>query len=644
MTGKIYSLISFLTLFWFLCLYIGFKNHKKIVTPVDFFIFGRQVPSWSFVTMITCTTFSGWVFFLQPGLIFINGLPFAVTSLAAIIIPLISILFSKRQWMLSKRYGFVTPSEMISEYFKSDILRILVVTIALGFSIPFIAMQLSLGGLLLSVLSDNIIGMGSASILIGAIIIVYLSAGGIKSIIYIDAINFLLIIFGIVCIGFVILDLVGSWDLLNESLSRVANLKGKLFNINESYESYLSVPGTIKVVKLLNDSFSYNGIWTSSMILTFVFALTGIQMSPNMSMLTFSSKEIQYLGTQQIWFSGFLMGSLLIFFVTPIGVGSVLLGGNEVVNQSGSNISNILPANMYLNQYDNLVPYLISLIGEYSFVFFGILAICGVAAVQATSSIYLTTSAIVTRDVIKRFFVKNLNNQEQIFSSRIILMIIFIISLVLSIISEGKILALGSFSLSIACQMFVPLIAICYFSWFTKHGVALGIVVGIITVILTDGIGQKLFSDFIFWNKWPLTIHSSVWGVFFNLIAATTISFITQETKETNQKEKFHEFIRENKNYSITRRSLKPSAWIIVVTWLLFALGPGLIMGNQFFGKPMNVESWSFGMPSIWVWQVIFWFLGILLIWFLAIKMEMSTPPNKTIVSQVEDIGGGFKG
>ena len=115
------------------------------------------------------------------------------------------------------------------------------------------------------------------TLLIGAVIVVYLSAGGIKSIIYIDAINFLLIIFGIICIGFIILDLVGGWDLLNESLSRVGNLKGKLFNINEGYESYLSVPGTIKVVKLLDDSFSYNGIWTSSMILTFVFALTGIQ-------------------------------------------------------------------------------------------------------------------------------------------------------------------------------------------------------------------------------------------------------------------------------------------------------------------------------------------------------------------------------
>ncbi len=643
MTAKIYSLIFFLTLFWFLCLYIGFKNQKKIITPVDFFIFGRQVPGWSFITIITCTAFSGWIFFLQPGLIFVNGLPFAVTALAAIAIPLISILFSKRQWMLSKRYGFVTPSEMISEYFKSDILRILVVIVALGFSIPFIAMQLSLGGILLNILSDDIVGVGSGSILIGAIIVVYLSSSGIKSIIYIDAINFLLIIFGIICIGFIIYDLVGGWDLLNESLSRVANLKGKLFNVNESYESYLSVPGTIKLVKLLDDSFSYNGIWTSSMILTFVFALTGIQMSPNMSMLTFSSKEIQYLGTQQIWFSGFLMGFLLIFFLTPIGVGSILLGGNEVVNQSGSNISNILPGNMYPNQYDALVPYLINLIGEYSFVFFGILTICGIAAVQATSSIYLTTSGIVTRDVVKRFFVKNLGNKEQIFSSRIILMIIFIISLVISIL-YGNILSLGSFALSIACQMFVPLLAICYFSWFTKQGVALGIVVGIIAVIFTDSIGQELFGDFIVWNKWPLTIHSSAWGVFFNLIATVAISFITQETKETNQKEKFHEFIRENKNYSIARRSLKPSAWIIAVTWIIFALGPGLIMGNQLFGKPANVESWSFGMPSIWVWQVIFWILGILLIWFLAIKMEMSTPPEKTIVSQVEDIGSGFRG
>ena len=43
-------------------------------------------------------------------------------------------------------------------------------------------------------------------------------------------------------------------------------------------------------------------------------------------------------------------------------------------------------------------------------------------------------------------------------------------------------------------------------------------------------------------------------------------------------------------------------------------------------------------MPSIWVWQAIFWAMGILLLWFLAVKMEMSTSLEKNIVSQTEDI------
>ena len=564
--------------------------------------------------------------------------------MCAIGIPLIGVLFAKRQWMLSKKFGFVTPSEMISTYFKSEILRILIVIITLGFAIPFIAMQLSLGGLLISIISDDLIGIGSGAILIGAIIAIYLSTGGIKSIIYIDAVQFLLLIFGIICIGFITYDLVGGWDLLNESLSRIANIKENLFNLKENYNSYISVPGTMKAVQLSNESLSYNGIWTSSMVITFVFALTGIQMSPNISMLTFASKEASYFSTQQIWFSGFLMGFILIFFTAAIGIGSTLLGGNDVVNESGNNISNILPSNMYPDAAIGIVPYLINLVGEYSVIFFGILAICAVASIQSTSSLYLTTSAIVTRDILKKYFTKNLNNQEQIFSSRIVIMIIFLLSLILSLVSGSKIIDLGSFALAIACQMFVPLIAICYFSWFTKQGISFGIVVGIIAVFLTESIGQKIFGNLIIWNKWPLTIHSAAWGLFFNFISATLISFITQETKENNQKQKYHTFIDEYKSYSLTRKSLKPSAWIITITWMFFALGPGLIMGNELFGKPVNVESWSFGIPSIWVWKIVFWMLGILLIWFLAVKMEMSTSPEKNIIPQTEDIAGSYKG
>ena len=51
------------------------------------------------------------------------------------------------------------------------------------------------------------------------------------------------------------------------------------------------------------------------------------------------------------------------------------------------------------------------------------------------------------------------------------------------------------------------------FSWFTKQGVAFGIILGITAVIFTDGIGQNLFGQIIPWNKWPLTIFILLPGV-----------------------------------------------------------------------------------------------------------------------------------
>tara|TARA_Y100000590_G_scaffold450669_1_gene590723 strand:- start:11654 stop:13531 length:1878 start_codon:yes stop_codon:yes gene_type:complete len=624
-------------------LYWGFKSQKHTTTPVDFFIYNRDLPGWVYILVSTGIIFSGWIFFAHPSLIFFNGLSYSMTSLCVIGIPLIGILFSKRQWMLSKKYGFLTPGEMISAYFKSDLMRILIVIIALGFAIPFIAMQLFFGGMVFSILTNNVIPSGSGSLLIGLLVVSYLSLGGMKSLFYIDTLHFLFLVFGIITIGFITLDLVGGWDLLNESLSRISNIKKNIFNSKESYDAYLAIPGSIKFSEILDSQLVSHGTWTASLIFSFVFALAGIQMSPNLSMLTFSSREVSPFATQQIWFSGFLIGFILIFFTILVGAGSILLGGNEVINASGNNISKILPGNMFPNKILGIVPNLINITGDYSPLLFGILVICSFAAIQSTSYFYLSSSAIVNRDIIKKFFLKNMSNKSQIFSSRILIGLFFIISLVLSLQSTETILNFGSFSLAIACQMFVPLLAICYFPWLTKQGVALGIVVGILTVFCTDSFAQTIFGDFLKWNKWPLTIHSSLWGVFFNLIASVSISFITQDTKETNHKQKFHDFIGEYKSSSLARRTLKPSAWIVTVAWLFFALGPGMIIGNNIFGKPGNIETWSFGMPSIWVWQIISWVLGIMLIWFLAVKMEMSTSPEKKILSQNEDIGNSSR-
>ena len=97
MPGKIYSFIIFLTLFWIYCLYVGFKNYKKTFTPVDFFIYGRNIPSWVYVTVATGTIFSCWIFFVQPSLMLLNGFPFASTSLSVVGVSLVGLLFHLNQ-------------------------------------------------------------------------------------------------------------------------------------------------------------------------------------------------------------------------------------------------------------------------------------------------------------------------------------------------------------------------------------------------------------------------------------------------------------------------------------------------------------------------------------------------------------------
>ena len=180
------------------------------------------MPGWMFTIIATSTIFSGWIFIAHPSLILMNGLPFTMTSLSVIAIPLVGVFLMKRQWMLSKKYGFVTPSEMISTYFRSEIIRILIVLVTLLFAVPFLSMQLSFAGKVISIVTDDFIGPVSGSLLMGTVIVTYIGLIGIRSVTYIDTLQFFLFIFGIIALGFVAYDLVGGWDLLNESLSTVS--------------------------------------------------------------------------------------------------------------------------------------------------------------------------------------------------------------------------------------------------------------------------------------------------------------------------------------------------------------------------------------------------------------------------------------
>jgi hypothetical protein len=179
--------------------------------------------------------------------------------------------------------------------------------------------------------------------------------------------------------------------------------------------------------------------------------------------------------------------------------------------------------------------------------------------------------------------------------------------------------------------MWVPLAAVCYFPWLTREGVSWGLLAGIIGVMLTESIGQSVFGGALPWGRWPWTMHSAFWGIFFNLLVAIPVSANTQNSRERAHRQKYHDFLAAHAGLPKSKESLRPAAWIITIAWLFFGIGPGAVIGNDIFGSPNDATTWA--------WHILFWILGVGMMWFLAYKMEMSTLPKKSVSALVEDIG-----
>ena len=183
--------------------------------------------------------------------------------------------------------------------------------------------------------------------------------------------------------------------------------------------------------------------------------------------------------------------------------------------------------------------------------------------------------------------------------------------------------------------MWPALMSVCYFPWLTRQGVVLGLIAGLIAVTLTEKIGAQYMP----WGRWPWTLHSAGWGIIFNLGIAIIVSAMTQNKADTEHKMTFHSYLREHASVAPENRKLVPTAWIIVLVWFFFGIGPGAVIGNTIFGSPLDAATWMFGIPSIWAWQLLWWALGVFMMWFLAYKMGMSTVPDTEIEALHEDIG-----
>jgi Na+/proline symporter len=647
MSSAVYWLWGCVLAYWAYCIFWGLKGMQTSKTATQYMIAGRQLPMWVFVLAATATSFSGWTFVGHPGLIYRDGFQYAYASFYAITIPFTGMLFLKRQWMLGKHYGFVTPGEMLGHYFKSDAIRLLVVLVALCFSVPYLGLQLRASGFLFHSLTEGALDINAGMLLLSAIVILYVATGGLRAVAYVDTMQAILLALGIVILGIIAIDAIGGFAKMNEAIFALAEADTKL--TPDGYSHYIAIPGVIQFVA--TGPKAVGGAWTGVMILTYMFALMGIHSSPAFSMWAFSNKNPRPFAPQQVWASSFGIGLILFFFTAFHGVGAHFLGANadflanspELANDTLSRFIEVKEGDpqdimKMAGGQGNLVPILIRSMGEAAPWLVGLLAVCALAAMQSTGAAYMSTAGtMLTRDIMLHFIDKDMSDAKQKLFARFGVLLIVGAALLVAVTATDALVLLGGLAVAFGFQMWTSLIAVCYWPRITRQGAVVGLACGMVGVAMTETIAVNLFGDALPWGRWPLTMHSAFWGMLFNLPVALIISHFTQEKDEMEHRMKFHNFLRRHSSLSPEKKSLVPAAWIIVLVWFFFGIGPGAVIGNTIFGDPKVFESWTFGMPSIWAWQILWWALGVGMMWFLAYKMEFSTMPDATIEALTED-------
>lgn len=527
-----------------------------------------------------------------------QGFGFAAISLGGVMVPLTGALFFKRIWALTLRFGSANQADFFDQFYGSKVLVVLSAAVALLFAV-------ALGGLLLAQLASLFHALSGGSFspfysmaLISLILTVYSVIGGMRGVLYVGAIQGVLGAAGLIGLLVYVIFLAGGFGSFLAGLETAQKAAGN---------GQFGVSGVIQFTRGLGIETPAGGPWTAMMVFSTVIGFLGLQASPVMHQFAISARSTRGLAGTQTWVSAAIFGGLAVAL-------AIVVGGYGLVHADANVMLTALKQLAVQSPWFMAAAYfcLLSLI----FVF--------------VAAGHLSAANILVLEIYRRNFHRGLTDETAVVLVRIVIILLIILSVLMASSLPVATASLASLCLPLSLQFLPSLLGICFMRGITRQAATTGVVIGMICVLLTEDAGRWALHFIgldLPWGRWPWTLHSALWGICFNLLTVLVISVITQQSEQGRMWRAKNAFISETLQGSARVHALRPTAWSVVLAWLFLAVGPGLVMGNTAFVRLSadHVEN-MMGAPSLPVWIVIGWALGVIMIWFLSYRMELATP------------------
>lgn len=429
-----------------LSLFVAYLSRVETSSSMtDYFLGGRKMGGVVSALSYSATTYSAFMMVGLAGLTYRGGVGalgfeiiyFAGVSLVAI--------FGPRFWSVGRKYGFVSPYEMLGARYANRWVAVAAGLVSLVFLIPYSAVQLAGVGYLLSGMTGGEIPFGIGILVATLLAIVFSYVAGIRSVMWTDSLQAVVMIIAAVLVTVLV-------------VSKLGGFSGMFASLSETRPEMLSVPGP--------GFFSFTTFLGLSLPWVF-FSISNPQVSQRLFMPS-------SLGAMRRMLLIFLCFGLVYTLV------SVLWGFAAVVAFPDLERPDLATSALLSS---DMVPPVLGVI-----VMVGILA----AAVSTIDSILLTLSSIFARDVFGNLGGTQ-NDLRQLGISKLVIPVISLLALAFAWM-EFSMIAILAVGASVGLVLTVPATVGAFF-WRRGTGAgALASIVGSVIVVVTMYLtGNSLF-------------------------------------------------------------------------------------------------------------------------------------------------------
>ena len=582
-------------------LYLAALVARTRPAPAVFGDAGGSLPGWAVSFAAAGVMVAGMGLGDHLALTLRYGLQASHMALGLILAALTALLLQKRLWLAARIAGLDSPGEALGRYYQSAALRIVMLALALLFGLPFAANMLSqLGGLLVEA-TDGTVPRATAIWVTAFFLFLPAVIGGWRATVLILALQAVLLavllpgLAGIAQVmlagpGFPIAPLPVAAEILADQ-----------------------IPGVIQFSAGIGKDTPPGGIFTGVGIASAALSLIGIVLSPGFLYLGMTARAGRSVGFAPVW----LIAALL--------TGLLLIAGPMLAARMAQGPAPLAAELTAIEPFAGIALLLLLIL-----------------TAQMAVGFFTTAAAILTaREVILPFVLPGLAPVQARLTTRVTLAIAFALVAALAAFAPLASAVFGSLAIPLAVQLLPAFLGLTYLRWISRSAVLVGLIFGGLMVLFTEPLGLILVEGLFVglpWGRWPLTVHSAGWGLAFNLGAMLLVAIFTRGGSERAHRDRLHDEFAASWAVDFGGKAARNAKWSLTLIWAFFAIGPGAILGNSFFSQPVfTTGDAALGVPSLWVWQLFFWLIGVPLVWWLAFGARLGSTSDQGLRRVVLD-------